>query len=97
MRIHDPDLNARERRPVAFWLKTKHGAEINHASHTQADDDTAIASIGLHHGRDEVLASAFEVGIAGDGLDFVRDVVMFEKPGEDPARAEGIGLEGHED
>lgn len=30
-------------------------------------------------------------------MDLVRDVVMLEQPGQYPARAEGIGLEGNED
>lgn len=41
--------------------------------------------------------NALQVSIAGDRLDLVWDVVVLQESREDPAAAEGIGLEGDED
>lgn len=42
-------------------------------------------------------ANAFQVSIAGDRLDLVRDVVVLQESCKDSAAAEGVGLEGDED
>jgi hypothetical protein len=51
----------------------------------------------LRHGRDQVAADALEVGVAGDGLDLVGDVVVLEEARQDAAGAERVRLEGDED
>lgn len=42
-------------------------------------------------------ANAFQVSIAGDRLDLVRDVVVLQESRQDSAAAEGVGLECDED
>lgn len=42
-------------------------------------------------------ANTLQVPISGDGLDLVWDVVVLQESREDPAAAEGVGLEGDED
>jgi hypothetical protein len=52
--------------------------------------------LALEHGSHIFSSGALEVVEAGNGLDLVGNIVVFEEVGEDPAAAEGVGLKGHE-
>lgn len=76
MGIHDPDLDTAVRGIVAFGLESEKRTKVDHASNSETDDDTAAATLRLHHGNDEFLPGLFEVGITRHGLDLVWDIVM---------------------
>jgi len=97
MGVDNPDLDAAVSIFLAIGFQLQQGAEVNHASHTKAHDNTTAAALALHHGDNKLRAGLFEVAVAGDGLDLVRDVVMLEETGQNAAGAERIGLECHED
>jgi hypothetical protein len=97
VRVHNPNFNATVWGILTVSLQTKQRTEINHATNTKADDNATTAALRLHHRRYQVLASLLKVGIPRNGVNLVRDVVMFKKPGEDAAGAECIGFESNKD
>ncbi|KAK2776902.1 hypothetical protein CKAH01_03394 [Colletotrichum kahawae] len=78
MRVDDPDLNATKGQFVSFGLQPKQSPQVDHAPNTETDDNSPAASLGFHHRLDQIPAGALKISIAGDRLDLVGDVVVFQ-------------------
>lgn len=97
MGVHEPNLDATVRRVISVSLETKQGAKVYHATNTEADNHTTASTLRLHHGYDKFSTGLLKVAVPSDRVNLVRDIVMFEKPGQDAAGAEGVRFEGNED
>ncbi|CCF42125.1 hypothetical protein CH063_12205 [Colletotrichum higginsianum] len=78
MRVHDPNFNTTKCQLFPLWFQSQQTSQVDHATDTKANNHSSAASLGLHHGLNQVPAGAIEVGISGDRLDLMGNIVVLQ-------------------